>query len=111
MRGERGADSRPACSAGRTGGPLRAVLVTHPPRLLHARTKAVLREFSAHLRVLLPTGSSALVSLAFASRRASRLVQRDTSFARKARLADERFRHPTRRRPHDRNGDKAIVGI
>ena len=38
MREERGADPRPACSAGRRGGPLHAVLVTHPPRLLHARS-------------------------------------------------------------------------
>jgi hypothetical protein len=29
------ADPRSACSAGRTGGPLHAVLVTHPPRLRH----------------------------------------------------------------------------
>ena len=43
MREERGADPRPACSAGRTGGPLHAVLVTHPPRLLHARTTGSLR--------------------------------------------------------------------
>src|SRR5919112_2412775 len=38
MRKERGADSRPARSAGHTGGPLHAALVTRPPRLLHART-------------------------------------------------------------------------
>jgi hypothetical protein len=35
-RGTR-ADPPPACSAGRTNGPLHAVLVTRPPRLLHAR--------------------------------------------------------------------------
>jgi hypothetical protein len=33
---ERRADPRTACSAGRAGGPLHAVLVTHPPKLLHA---------------------------------------------------------------------------
>ena len=37
MREERGADPRPACSAGRTAGPLHAVPATHPPRLLQAR--------------------------------------------------------------------------
>src|SRR5438046_1321758 len=42
MREERGADPRPACSAGRTGDPLHAVLVTHPPRLLHARIRRTL---------------------------------------------------------------------
>src|SRR2546421_11730868 len=53
MREERAADPRPTCSAGRTGGPLHAVLVTHPPRLLHARTGrtlshpgSVVRDFS-----------------------------------------------------------------
>jgi hypothetical protein len=34
------ADRRPACSARRTGGRLHAVRLTHPPRLLPARTKS-----------------------------------------------------------------------
>jgi hypothetical protein len=41
MREGRGEDPRPACSAGRTGGPLHAVLVTHPPRLLMHEPPAV----------------------------------------------------------------------
>ena len=45
MREERGADPRPACSAGRTAGPLHAVLATHPPRLLQARNS---RHVAAH---------------------------------------------------------------
>jgi hypothetical protein len=49
--------------------------------------RAVLAANFPHLRVLLPTGSSALVSRAFASRRASRPVQRDASFARKPRYS------------------------
>jgi hypothetical protein len=42
MREERRADPRPARSSGRTAGPLHAILVTHPPRLLQARTKGSL---------------------------------------------------------------------
>jgi hypothetical protein len=87
MREERGADPRPACSAGRTGGPLHAVLVTHPPRLLHARTGrtlshsgSVVRDFSfsSQLDPAAPGGP------AFVLRRAPPPAPAGPSFARKA---------------------------
>jgi hypothetical protein len=90
MREERGADPRPACSAGRTGGPLHAVLVTHPPRLLHARTGrtlshpgSVVRDFSfsSQLDPAAPGGP------AFVLRRAPPPAPAGPSFARKAALA------------------------